>query len=553
MSASSKKKLRKEQNAAAMTERQQREQKEAKSLKTYTIVFVTSIILIVAIGLGLVATNLVNNSGVIERNTLALTVNEHELNVAELNYFYLDSARTLYNNYYSQYKDMASLYMQFGLGLNPAEPLSKQVYDPETGKTWADYFVDTAISDAKYYYAIYDHAVANGYTLPEDKVDELEATFGSVDLTAQMQGFSNTEDFLKQSYGFGATYESYKNYITVVSTVQNYVQEHYDGLKYTENDLSTYEADKKHEFNSYSYASYQISYANFLGEGTKDEEGNTTYTDEQTAAAIAEAKAAAESLAGVKTVEELDAAIAKLAMNEGAKEAPTSTKNTKVLYSNLNETVRDWVADEARQENDVAVLPYTVTDENGEETTTAYIVVIFNAKYDNVEKMANVRHYLVQFEGGTTDSATGQTVYSDEKKAAAEKEAREALATWKSGDATEDTFIEMVKKSTDDTASKSTGGLYEDINYDSGYVTNFKNWALDPTRQAGDADVVETEYGYHVMYYVGDSEQTYRDYMVENAIRAKDHQEWADAIVEAATSTTGNTDRITKNYVMAQY
>ena len=331
MSASSKKKLRKEQKAVAMTDRQQREQKEAKSLKIYTIVFVTSIILIAAIGLGLLATNTVNNSGVIERNTLALTVNEHEISVAELNYFYLDSARTLYNNYYSQYEDMASLYMQFGLGLNPAEALNKQVINSETGETWADYFVESAISDATYYYSIYDHAMANGYVLSDEKVDELESTMGYIDLSAQLQGYSNTETFLKMSYGAGATYDSYKNYITVVTTAQNYVSDHQDSLTYTEKDLSDYEGGKEHEFNSYSFASYQISYANFLGEGTKDEDGNTTYTKEQTDEAIAKAKEAADSLMGVQSVEELDAAIAQLAMNEGAKETPTSTKNTKAL------------------------------------------------------------------------------------------------------------------------------------------------------------------------------------------------------------------------------
>ena len=55
MSASSKKKLRKEQAAAQMTEKQLAEQKEAKKLKLYTTAFVVmvAIVLVIAIAVGM--------------------------------------------------------------------------------------------------------------------------------------------------------------------------------------------------------------------------------------------------------------------------------------------------------------------------------------------------------------------------------------------------------------------------------------------------------------------------------------------------------------------
>ena len=52
MSASDKKRLRKEQNAAAMTERQKAEQKEAKKLKSMTLTFAVVMVLVVAIVVG---------------------------------------------------------------------------------------------------------------------------------------------------------------------------------------------------------------------------------------------------------------------------------------------------------------------------------------------------------------------------------------------------------------------------------------------------------------------------------------------------------------------
>ena len=49
MSASSKKKLRKEQNAAAMTEKQLQEQKEAKKLRLYTGIFAVAIAVMILV------------------------------------------------------------------------------------------------------------------------------------------------------------------------------------------------------------------------------------------------------------------------------------------------------------------------------------------------------------------------------------------------------------------------------------------------------------------------------------------------------------------------
>ena len=40
-------------------------------------------------------------------------------------------------------------------------------------------------------------------------------------------------------------------------------------------------------------------------------------------------------------------------------------------------------------------------------------------------------------------------------------------------------------------------------------VTNFNDWCFDESRQPGDHGIVETEYGYHIMYFVGDSETVF--------------------------------------------
>lgn len=118
---------------------------------------------------------------------------------------------------------------------------------------------------------------------------------------------------------------------------------------------------------------------------------------------------------------------------------------------------------------------------------------------------ASVRHILIAPATSGTDEE-GNAISTEEDWAAAYAEAEQILNEWKSGAATEDSFAELVATYTDDSGSATTGGLYEDVNIDASYVTNFKTWASDAARVTGDTDIVETEYGYHIMYFVSGEE-----------------------------------------------
>lgn len=112
-----------------------------------------------------------------------------------------------------------------------------------------------------------------------------------------------------------------------------------------------------------------------------------------------------------------------------------------------------------------------------------------------------VRHILISPEGGTTDDA-GVTTYSDSEWQACLEKAQQVLDEWKAGEATEDTFAEMVATYSADAGSTSTGGLYENVVADGTYMEEFEAWAVDTSRQAGDVEIIKTSYGYHIMYYV---------------------------------------------------
>ena len=131
MSASSKKKLRNEQNASKMTERQLQEQKEAKKLKLMSVGFTVVLALILVISLVFGVKQFITTSGIREKNTVAATIGETELTNAQLNYYYVDAV----NEFLRTYGAYAAMF-----GLDTGKPLDEQVVNEETGATWADDF-----------------------------------------------------------------------------------------------------------------------------------------------------------------------------------------------------------------------------------------------------------------------------------------------------------------------------------------------------------------------------------------------------------------------------
>lgn len=553
MSASSKKKIRKEQNAELLTERQLKEQAEAKSLKRLTIVFS---IIMVAIVAAFLITNLVggvNRSGVIEKNTIVATVGEHKLNSVVMNYYFYGAVNSLYNQASESYGEYADSYIKT-TGLDLSKPLDEQVYDAETGKTWADYFMDGAIETAKSDYALYDLAVAENFELPEDMQANLNNSLMNVQFSAAFSGLNDVDAYLRNVYGNGSTLENYEEYLNISSMASAYYNAKVDSMEYDDAAIRAYEAERYDDYSAYTFASYNISYSSYLTGGTTDEAGSTTYSDEEKDAARKAAEAAALALTDAKTVEELDAAIAAMDIHAEKETKPTSSTSTDVMHTGLKEEYAEWLSADERQAGDVKVFPSSTksTDADGNEidVVNSYNVMMFLSKNENLEKLANVRHILINFEGGTKDD-NGNTTYSDAEKAAAKEKAEALLQQWKDGEATEESFIALVKDNTGDTASAETGGLYEDIHRESNYEPNFRDWAIDSSRKAGDTGVVESSYGYHIMYYVGQDELTYRDFLIINDMTNEDVTEWYEGILETVTVVEGDESKINKDLVYA--
>ena len=115
-------------------------------------------------------------------------------------------------------------------------------------------------------------------------------------------------------------------------------------------------------------------------------------------------------------------------------------------------------------------------------------------------KLVDVRHILVQVKGGTTDDS-GAVTYSDEEWETCRADAQTILDQWLAGEKTEESFAALATEKTEDPGSQQSGGLYQQVTAGQ-MVQPFNDWCFDAARTYGDYGLVQTSYGYHVMFFV---------------------------------------------------
>ena len=169
-----------------------------------------------------------------------------------------------------------------------------------------------------------------------------------------------------------------------------------------------------------------------------------------------------------------------------------------------------------------------------DDSNRTYYVVKFEQRQVNPAKAATVRHILLGYkelkeipESATADEKAKLQKenaeiekYNKEQKAKAEK----LLKDWKAGKADEDSFEALVKDNSEDTGSVNNGGKYEKFEQGS-MVDAFDKWCFDEARKYGDSDLVETEYGVHMMFFVSADGDYYQHVLLQD-MRDADYSEW---------------------------
>ena len=494
MSASTKKKLRNAEHTEKLTERQIAAQKEAKKVKIYTTVFVIVTVILLAIALTICASQIIDKTGIRQKNSVAMTVGDVEITSPEMTYFYVDAV----SNFYSTNSDIISYF------LDTATPLNQQMYSYDNNTTWADYFLTIAQSNAEYAYTYCAAAEAEGHTLSEAELEEVASYTALLEQYALSYGVSDLETFLKGTYGEFATVESFNAYQEKIALANSYRSAYADSLTYDDAAIDAAVAADPDKYASFTYHSYLITTNRFLSGGTVGADGTTTYTDEEKAAALAAAEEAAKSVvdSAPASIEAFDAAIAGLSFNAEST-GTTSVENANVLYTSIDASRAAWLAQEHKT-GDVAYVPYETTL-NGETTVNGYYVLYFVSRNDNEFALPNVRHILISTE-------------DDMEKA------ESILDEWKSGSATEESFGALALKYSIDTGSAEDGGMVAEVKPGT-MVQSFEDWCYGE-HQVGDTGIIESEYGFHIMYFSGYSDSIYLDLLVSEDLFNTEMERW---------------------------
>lgn len=426
----------------------------------------------------------------------------------------------LFNYNYQSYTSYYGTYMSY-YGFDPTKGLKDQYYDESNHQTWFDYFMNMTKEYIQQTLVLAEAAKADGLKLEDSDLETIKSSMDSLSSTASEKSMT-ADEYVAEYYGEGVTQKDIEECLKLTALAQKYYNKVYDGFKYTEDDYEKYYQDNK---TSYQYADF-MKYTFTVPSDSSSSDSSKTSESSEHKEASEKAKAYAEALSQCKTEESFKAYVEKyLKQNpdmvkvSSSSSSDSSAEESKMTDEELQtaidkavngtlikkysyEVTSDigkWIFDDSRKSLDTTVIK----NSDGSYTT----VMLLKPVYRDESIGKNVRHILLQ----------ADNYGSDEE---AKKKADEVYKEWKDGDATEESFGELAKKYSSDTGSAAKGGLYENV-AEGQMVTEFNDWCFDSSRKPGDTDIVKTSYGYHIMYFVGDSDKAWK-VAVDSAMRSSD-------------------------------
>ena len=478
-------------------------QEEKHSNVKYAVVGALSVVL--------VAFLLVWNTGIIQRNAAAVTVDGEKYSAADVQYY------------------LRSLMLQNGI--SSTSSLKSMTMNSTTGETMYDYLKSQAVERLVTCAALDKQAAEEGFTMSDDTQTEVDDQLKQLEEQWVSAGYQSRDAFIRANYGPYMTYDRLVELFTRDMLVNEYATQFSDSLSYSDADYEQYYQENANTLDEYTITQFVFN----ATVDTVDADGNAIeMTDDEKAAALEQAKtekqARAQELQSKLEAGEDPAQLAQ----EYADQLTGDPSISQVMSGSsvASASYAQWAQDTARQKGDVTLSEY-----DAGPSSYYYYVVRFEGRARNDENTATVRHILV-----AADQDEGASEPTEDQYAAAKTKAEELLDQWKSGPATQESFAELAKANSADTGSAADGGLITDIYSGSGYVSTFTDWALDAARQPGDTGIVQNTgssvKGWHIMYFVGRDGDPVWKLTAKTAMENNDYTTWQNAAKEKVSYTT---------------
>ena len=286
------------------------------------------------------------------RNKVVAAIGEHELTNGVLQIYYWMNVYDFLDNY-----GYYAVYM----GMDYTQPLDQQNHPEEEG-TWQHVFLDEALKGWRAYKAMSLLAQKEGIQLSEEMQESLDGLRNTLTTAAVQNGFASIDAMLQSDMGPGCTFEDYYEYTKTYYEGYMYYSKMYEQIDTTQTAIDAYFA--AHEAELKEQGVTKESGNNFdvrhilieITGGTKDENGQTVYSDEDWEnCRVAAQELLDQWLAGEHT-EDTFAALAK------EKSADGGSKENGGLYSGLDkdtsfvEEFVDWYMAEDRKVGDYGLI-----------------------------------------------------------------------------------------------------------------------------------------------------------------------------------------------------
>lgn len=498
---------------------------------------VISIVLCAVIVLGVVAFSL-NYYGALQRVIKIGGVgSDQSVTIAEYEYYYMRAYNQVrYQAQYYQYYYQTS--NGYDLSLTPEEQTQTTKDADGNEITWAEKLHEDTLEIIQLHKAYYNEALKMGLKLT--KADEafidkqIEDLRDEAKSAGSNSSSSNSENkvtyslnaYLRKVYGGSINERFLRKQLKIQVLAQKYLTERTNEIAkdYDQKDI---DAEYKKDTTAYDFVTFR-AYTFKTTELTKEDNETDDALKARQAKANAEVKKNANDFYNAVTNDATFTAKAK----ELNKDTADYNVDKETKYSMLKSTAQSTFSEDAAKwlfdsSTKVGSKKLFSDEENGK-----YIVVLALSK-PHQEQTVTARHILFQ----TKDQNSGNDL-SEEEIAKKKTQAEDVLKKFNEGDKTEDSFAALANEYNEDTGSSSNGGLYEHI-YPGQMVTEFNDWVFDANRKAGDVELVETDYGYHIIYFVAKDGKDYYDSAIRSSKANEDIETETKALQEGKDYVVG--------------
>lgn len=410
----------------------------------------------------------------------------------------------LYNYYYDSIVYEYTYYAAYGYyDLDTTKDFGAQFTKDEEGNelSWEAYFRKLALQRLTNYTMNYEKALEAGITLTDEQKEQIDSQLESIKEQASSENKSVNE-YVNEKFGENCGLETLRKFLEQYFIAGNYYNRSTIENRPSEDEVNAYFDENSNKYQSCSIALIELEY--------------DTTDDDTKAKSIENAKSYMSKITDVESMKavmpEASASLIEQYVSAGYFETQEeavqtlldsieSTETRTNFESYFDEDTANWLFDEATPVNS---LNYFASEDYG----IVYVILKTAQPVLDDAQVYSVRHILITPANSEDESTSStETGYTDEQWANALSKAEAIVDEYNKGEKTELAFAELAEEYSEDTESTSAGssGLYGG-GYEGTHigemVSEFEGWAVDSSRKYGDVDIVKSEYGYHIMYFI---------------------------------------------------